>query len=133
ELRHYAQFTYVSSHGFTQCLEIVTTLQTRNETPIATRVRPLLQCPRHVDKIFIHKLQLPQRIAEMGIKACGDDDQVRFEVCRHLIQRRFKASLVFDRWSRRTKWQIQCETLPAARSLLAARAGARIPRILMRR
>src|ERR1051326_600728 len=91
------QLTHVRADGFAEGFEIVTAFETRNDAAPATAVSPLLQCPREVNKIMVHQQQLPQRVAEMRIKARGDTDQIRIETRRHLLDRRFKPSLVLDR------------------------------------
>ena len=64
----------MNAYGFAQGLQVITTLETRNEPSVAATIRPLLQRVRHVNKIFICQTQLAQRIAEMRIKARRDND-----------------------------------------------------------
>src|SRR5437763_14473553 len=69
----------------------------------------------------------------MGIKACGNNDQIGTKTCGHLLERSFKPTLLLGGRSGGTQRQIQSETEPTASSLLPTRAGSRRPRILMRR
>src|SRR5918996_390418 len=69
----------------------------------------------------------------MRIKTRGNDNQVRLEVRRHLIQRRFETAFLLDSRCGCTQREIQREPEPAPCSFLSARSCARIPWILMRR
>src|SRR6185369_3059196 len=77
--------------------------------------------------------QLPERIATVRVKTSRDDDQIRSETRRHFIKRGFKPALVFGSRRGRAQGQVQRVTQTASGSLLAARPGSGIPRILMRR
>src|SRR5690242_21746976 len=63
-----AQFLDVRPHRLAERLQIVSTLETGNETSIATTRCPLLQRARHVNEVFILEQQLSERIAEMRVK-----------------------------------------------------------------
>src|SRR5690349_18286066 len=69
----------------------------------------------------------------MRIKTRGDNDQIRRETRRHLLERRLKPALVLDRRRGRAQRQIQRRSKPASSSLLTTRTRPRIPRILVRR
>src|SRR6185503_402230 len=118
---------------FAEGFEVVAALQTGNDPPLTTTVRPLFQSPREVNKILVRQEQLTQRIAEVRIKTRGDDDQIGSEIRRHLVERRFKPALVLDCRRRRTQRKIQRVAESTSSSLLATRTCSGIPRILMRR
>src|SRR5690349_22386170 len=101
-----AQFRNVRSHRLAERLQIVSTLETGNETSFTTTRRPLFHRARHLDEVFVLKQQLSERIPEMRVETRRDDDQIGTETRRHLLERGFERALLLRRRRRRTQRQV---------------------------
>jgi hypothetical protein len=47
------QFRHMGAHRFAQCLQVVAAFETRNDSPVASLLRPVLDRAGHVNEVFV--------------------------------------------------------------------------------